>query len=278
MCDRSSRLRTPPGPTTFQRSNLAITEAVYATTIPILFGTKRLHGKLLDYYGFNAKQQSTPTGKGIFGSKGDFWEYYATVVICLAQGPAIALLNVWTYNGKLEDLSSTFSYTVPSGGGSVTPVSGNAAPIQVDLGVTKAVAYSVSTNDYGGSSKTLSGTQNVPLVKVPASPGAGQYSFNPTTGTYTFGAAESGSVTSIVYSSMFSLYYFIQNQFDIIPSGSPWQISPDNHDYYYANIGVTFLDTNTAGVLVSGAPSATGEYQVDIGYYNFYSGDAGRPV
>lgn len=259
--------------------SLQITEAVYATAIPILFGTKRLHGKLLDYFNFQAQKQSAPTGKGIFGSKGDYYEYFATVVTALAQGPCLGLINVWTYNGQLENLSSTYAYTVPGGGGSVAPVAANAAPIQLDLGVTKAVAYSVATNDYGGAPKTLIGTQNVPMVKVPSSPGAGQYSFNAGTGTYTFGAAEAGSNVSLVYSSMFSLYYYIQNQFDLVPASGPYEITPDNHDYYYEPISVTFLDTNTPGVNVSPAsPTATGEYNIVIGYYTFYSGDAGRPV
>ena len=254
-------------------------------TLPILVGTKRLHGKLLDYYGFNAVKQTAPTGKGVFGSKGQYYEYYATLVIALAQGPGKALLNVWDYAGMLENLSSAYSYTVPSGGGSVAPVSGSTAPIQVDLGCTKAVAYSVATNDYGGSPQTLAGTQNVPLTAVIGSPGANEYSFDQTTGTYTFGAAEAGSVVAINYSSTFSLYYFVQNQPGIIPASSPWQITVDNYQYFYEDQGVTFIDTNVAGTKVSGTPTATNEYQVvstggsfPTTYYQFWSGDAGRPV
>lgn len=259
--------------------NLYITESVLGSTIPILIGTRRLHGKLLDYYGFNAQKQSAPTGKGgIFGSKGDYYEYYATVVIALAQGPCIALLNVWDYSGMLENLSSIYAYTVPPGGGTVTPVAGNSAPIQINLGASKAVAYSVATNDYGGAPKTLTGTQNVPMQKVGSSPGLGQYSFNATTGAYTFGAAEAGSSVSIVYSSTFSLYYFVQTQAGLVPSSSPWQITPDNFAYFYQDLGVTFIDNNTAGVSVGGTPSATNEYNLSSGIYTFFSGDAGRPV
>ena len=266
-------------------SNLSVTESVYGTTLPILVGTKRLHGKLLDYFGFHAVKTSTPTGKGIFGSKGDYYEYYSTVVTALAQGPCAALLNVWTYNGLLENLTSSYNYTVPGGGGSVSPITGSAAPIQVDLGVVHPQAYSVATNDFGGSPKTLTGVQNVPLRRVPSLPGAGQYSFDLATGTYTFGAAMAGATVSISYSSMFSLYYFVQTQFDLIPASSPWQITVDNYQYFYQNSGVTFLDTNTPGIQVGSAPSASNEYQVvstggsmPTTYYQFYSGDAGRPV
>lgn len=78
-----------------------MTESVLGTCIPILIGTRRLHGRLLDYYGFKAVKQSAPTGKGgIFGSKGQFWEYYATMVIALCQGRVGPLLNVWDYSGS----------------------------------------------------------------------------------------------------------------------------------------------------------------------------------
>ena len=266
-------------------ANLSITESVYATTLPILFGTKRLHGKLLDYFNFKGVKTTAPTGKGIFGSKGDYYEYYATVVIALAQGPCVALLNVWTYNGMLENLSSTYNYTVPGGGGWVSPIDGNAAPIQVDLGVVHPQAYSVATNDFGGSPKVLTGIQNVPLRRVPSLPGAGQYSFDLATGTYTFGAAMAGATVAISYSSTFSLYYLIQTQFDLIPASSPWQITVDNYQYFYQDSGVTFIDNNSPGIPVGGAPTSPNEYQVvstggsfPTTYYQFYSGDAGRPV
>lgn len=259
--------------------NLSITESVLGTTIAILFGTKRLHAKLLDYYGFKAVKQSAPTGKGgIFGSKGDYWEYYATMVLGLCQGVVGPLLNVWDYSGELENLSQTSTYFVPFGGGSFAPVAGNSAPIQADFGVTKSVAYSVATNDYGGSPKTLTGSQNVPLRKVASSPGAGEYSFDLSTGTYTFGAAEAGSNVAVTYSSTFSLYYFEQVQPALIPDNNPFQITPDNYAYFYQDLGVTFIDTDTAGVSVGGTPSAPGEYHQGAGIYSFYPGDAGRPV
>ena len=258
--------------------NLSITESVLGTTIPILFGTKRLHGKLLDYYGFNAKKQSAPTGKGVFGSKGDYWEYYATLVMALAQGPIGPLLNVWDYSGELENLSQVSSYTVPTGGGSYAPVTGNAAPIQADLGVTKAVVYSVPTNDYGGSPKTLAGVQNVPLNRVTGTPAAGEYTFDLATGTYTFGPEEAGTQVAVSYSSQFSLYYFEQTQPALIPANTPFQITPDNYPYFYQDLGVIFIDTDTPGVSVSGTPSLPGEYHEGAGIYSFFPGDAGRPI
>ena len=248
------------------------------TCLTICIGTQRLHGKLLDFQDFKAILTSAPTGKGgVFGSKGQFFEYYSTLVIALAQGPCIALRNVWSYSGILENLSGSYSYTVPSGGGTVAPIAGNTAPIQNNLGVTKSVAYSVATNDYGGAPSTLSGTQQVPMTLVSSSPGAGEYTFNPSTGVYGFGAAEAGSDVAISYSSMFSLYYYEQTQAGIIPGGT-YTIDPDNLSYFYADDGVLFVDTNTPGVKVSGTPTASGEYWVNFGTYVFYSGDVGRMV
>src|ERR1700761_3348565 len=259
--------------------NLAITEAVLGTTIPLLFGTRRLHAKLLDYYGFTAKKQSAPTGKGIFGSKGDYWEYYATLIMALAQGQCGPLLNVWDYSGQLENLSSSQTYTVAAGGGSFTPVNGNTAPIQADLGVTKQVEYSVATNDFGGSPKTITGVQTVPFTKITSGPpAAGEYLFNASTGTYTFASEDAGTEVTVNYSSTFSLYYFVQNQPAIIPFSNPFQISPDNYAYFYQDLGVTFIDTDTPGTPVSGTPTASGEYHEGAGIYSFYPGEAGRPV
>ena len=275
--------------------NLSITESVLGTTLPILIGTQRLHAKLLDYYGFNAQKQSAPSGKGIFGSKGDYWEYYATIVAALAQGPCVSLLNIWTDSGQLVNLSNTVTYTVPPGGGSITPknqpfitepVANFIIPI---LGAVYEVGYVVSTNDYGGVPKTLTGTQTVPLIQIPyvplTQPGAGEFMFDSASGTYYFGPASAGLVVSITYAGLYSLYYFIQTQFDLIPSSAPFHITPDNQAYFYQDMGVTFIDTNTAGVPVNVTPTASGEYQVVpgtsggwIGGYVFYPGDEIRPV
>lgn len=263
---------------TGQVATLQVTESVLGSSLTIVIGTQRTHGKLLDFLDFNAILTSAPTGKGgVFGSKGQYFEYYATLVIALAQGPCVALRNVWSYSGLLENLSGSYSYTVPMGGGSIIPVTGNTAPIQQNLGVTQAQTYSVPTNDYGGAPGTLTGTQQTPMTLVGSSPGAGEYTFNPATGEYVFGAASAGAVVAISYTSMFSLYYYEQTQAGIIPGGT-FTIDPDNMSYFYADNGVTFVDNNSAGIPVSGTPTATNEYNVNFGSYVFFSGDVGRMV
>ena len=258
--------------------NLQVTESVYGTVLTVVIGTTRVHGKLLWYGGFKAKQASGG-GKGIFGGKGEQFEYSANCAIALAQGPAQALLNIWDQNGKLENLSSTYNYTIPGGGGSVIPSSNPV--VQEDLGVVSPQPYSVVANDYGSpGTTTLTGTQNVPFNRVSGTPGAGQYSFDASTGQYTFSAADAGKVVAISYSTVFSLYYYEATQAAVIPN-SPYQVSTDNQSYFQADQGVTFYSTadgNVAGTPVGGTPSAPYQYHESGGVYTFYSGDVGKTV
>lgn len=259
--------------------NLSVTESVYGTVVPIVVGTTRVHGKLLWYGGFKAVQAPNTGGKGIFGGKSQVYDYYADVVVLLAQGPCVALLNVWDQQGKLENLSSTYTYTIGSGGTSVSPVQTGQPPIQQDLGVTASKNYSVNANDYGGPGPvTLTGTQQVPFKAVSGSPGQGEYSFNPSTSTYSFNAADSGTTVAISYSSVFSLYYFEATQAANIPTQSPWTVSTDNQQYFYRDNGVTFVDTGEPLTRVDYPPTASGEYQELVGFYTFAQADAGRYV
>jgi hypothetical protein len=259
-----------------QLHNLQVTESVFGTTLPIVIGTSRVHGKLLDYNGFTATQTSSGGGKGIFGGKGDITEYSANVVIALAQGPCQGILSIWDQQGKLANYSGSTSYTVPSGGGSITPQTN--PPIQnIGGGVYANVPYSVTADDYGSTGPTsFTGIQQIPMTSVATPTTAYEYNFN--NGTYTFPAAAAGLSVTITYSSVFSLYYFAQTQAAEIPLGAPYQVSTDNQAYFQANNGVVFVDTGEALTLVSGAPTASGTYSEDVGFYSFAPADAGRYV
>lgn len=256
-----------------QLHNLQLTQSVFGTTAPIIFGTRRVAAKLLFYGGFYAVNAPNSGGKGIFGGKNQEFDYYADCQLALASGSAaggcLALLNVWDQQGKLQNQGSVYSYTVPSGGGTVAPQAAGAPPIQQDLGVSKAAAYSVTANDYGaGGSRTLSGTQQVAMTKVTGTPSAGQYSFNASTSEYTFAAADAGAVVSISYSTVFSLYYFVQTQAAQIPLSGPYQVSTDNEAYFWSDGGVIRVDTGAA--LVAGT-----DYTQSDGVYTFSSALAG---
>ena len=251
--------------------NLQLTQAVFGTTAPIIIGTRRVAAKLLFYGGFYAVTAPNSGGKGLGGGKGNQqFDYYADLIAALASGSASGgcrgILNVWDQQGRLQNQSGSVSYTIPSGGGSVAPAAG-AAPIQMDLGVTKSAAYSVVANDYGsGGSRTLTGTQNVPLVKVTGTPGAGQYAFDGT--NYSFAAADAGSTVTITYSAVFSLYYFEDTQSAEVPLSSPYQISTRNQAYFARDNGVVRVDTGAA--LIEGT-----DYTEGSGVYTFSSSLAG---
>lgn len=260
--------------------NLQVTESTFGTVLPIVIGTARVHGKLLDYNGFAAVNAPNSGGKGIFGGKGQIFDYSANVAIALAQGPCGGLLNIWDQQGKLQNETSVYSYTIPPGGGSVTPQAASAPKLQADLGVTTVESYSVSANDYGSpGATTLTGTQVVPLNRVATAPGPGEYNTNVATGTYTFSGADAGKVVAISYSCTFSLYYFEETQAAEIPLSGPYTVSTDNQTFFQADNGVTFVDTGVALTAVpAGTTPSTGQYNEDVGFYTFAAADAGRYV
>lgn len=265
--------------------NLQVTESVYGTCATIVFGTCRVHGKLLAYAGFQAQKAPNAAGKGVFGGKATEYVYFADVEMFLAQGassqPCAGLLNVWDQNGKLQNEGGSFAYTIPSSG-SATVVPSTSPSVGADLGVFKNVAYSMVANDYGsGGSVTLTGTQQVRFEKVTGFPGLGQYSFNASSGEYTFTTLDAGTSVAINYSTVFSLYYYQQTQAAIIPNSTPWQVSTDNQAFFFSGQSVIFYsvaDGNTTGTRVGGTPSAHYQYNQTAGVYTFYSGDAGKTV
>ena len=199
-----------------------------------------MHQKLLFYGGFYGVTAPNSGGKGIFGGKATAWDYYADVLMLLAQGSAaggcIGVLNVWDQQGKLQNETQTYSYTIPGSSAVVTPSTSPA--IAADLGVYTTASYSVTANDYGGGgSHTLTGTQQISLERVSGPPGPDQYAFNPSTGQYTFNTANAGLAVTISYSLVFSLYYFEQTQAAVVP-GSPYQVSTDNQSYFWQDNGV----------------------------------------
>src|ERR1035437_7267896 len=60
--------------------HLQVAERVYATCAPIVFGTCRVHAKLLFYGGFYATKAPNSGGKGLFGGKATEYIYYADVL------------------------------------------------------------------------------------------------------------------------------------------------------------------------------------------------------
>ena len=248
--------------------NLSVTEAVFGTCAPIVFGTCRVHQKLLFYGGFYAVTAPNSGGKGIFGGKTTEWDYYADVLMLLAQGSltkgCAGIINVWDQQGKLENQSTTVDFAIASGSTIYVPP-GDA--VISDLGVYTVVPYTQAFTDYGGGSGVLSGNQSIVFINTTGTPVSGEYYFDPTTRTYTFSTADIGKTVTISYSTVFSLYYCERTQGAEIP-GAPYQISTDNQTYFWQDQGVTYVDT--------GLPCTA--YTQSDGVYTFTSADVGRLV
>src|SRR5579863_1410444 len=174
--------------------------SLYGKPIPIVYGAHRLPANLIWYGDFTATK-SQAGGKGLLGTgKGKSFIYNAAVAALLCEGPIVGIGNVWDTQGLLILQSTTVTFTVPGGGGSVTPTPPGSGNFYHDMGVARADAYSVGPfTDYGSPGPvTLSGTQQTPMIGDGGS-GAGHYTINPSTGQYTFNSADGGKVMTITY-------------------------------------------------------------------------------
>ncbi len=190
--------------------SIQIQTSEYGVPIPYAAGTVKLPVKLIDYVGFRAVGESQG-GKG--GGDVSSYEYFATIDCALCTGPIDGIGNAYDEGGASDVTAAVETYTIPAGGGTHTSASNTT---ENDQGVTYQQAYNFTANDYGSDGEqTFSGTHQVPMEKVQASPGAGEYSVvqdsNVTstsggiiTGSggnlhYTFSGADAGKTVTITY-------------------------------------------------------------------------------
>lgn len=258
--------------------SLKVTESVLGTTIPVIFGTQRVHSKLLDYDDFVGKKDPNAGGKGIFGGKTSVNDYFAAVDAALCEGPIGGILSIWSQNGKLSQQGMSETFTVPANG--QYPVT-SGGQFQNDLGVAFQRPYSATANDFGSAgAQTLSGTQNVPLTRVTGRPAQGQYSIDTTLGVYVFHPMDAGETAVISYS--YSLYYSQATEATMIPTSSPYAFNPANQSYFYKDVSVVYVTSGQPLTRVDGTPQH-GQYQVSSdadsgGTYFFSAADAGLEV
>jgi hypothetical protein len=278
--------------------NLQFTESIFGTCVPIVFGTPRVHGKLLFYGGFNAQKSKNSAGKGIFGGKATQFIYYADNLQCLGQGSGSdhcrGIINVWDQNGRMANQNSNYNYLIAS---PYTVQPSTNPVISADLGVYQpGVVITMPTDNYGSgnaSSTVVNVTQNAVFKHVPGGPqGPQQYTFDPSSGTYSFHASDAGKTVTIIYNTVFSLYYEATTQAADIPTSTiPPQISTDNQQYFYKDNGVVYVQTGQPLIRdsddSSSEPSQPGHYNVKTGpisdtspggFYTFNRADAGQFV
>lgn len=249
--------------------SLQVTNSLNGVVIPILFGTNRVALNLLWTGDFTNGQPYQAGGKGL-GKSGNAYEYFAAVLGGLCQGTLLAVLNVYSQNGRLNLNATTEQFTVPPGGGSYTVA--NSPVFATDAGVGAAVGYSVTADNFGAPGPVvLSGVQQVPHQPVSGSPGANQYSVSG--GTYTFPASSGGLTMTISYT--FSLYVLGSTEDYNIPSSGPFEITVQFAPEWRTDEGVLNVLTGVPFTVGSGP----GQYTTDgNGNYFFNAADANDSV
>ncbi|MGC2695022.1 MAG: phage tail protein [Candidatus Angelobacter sp.] len=186
---------------------LRVQTSSYGQVIPIVYGQNRISGRLLwsgDFAAIPHTSTQKVGGKGLGSGGGNAisnttYTYQSAVATALALGPIQNINNVWDTKGRLTLLTTSAQFTVPGGGGSFLPPN-DGRIFHSGRGVGRQDAYSLLVNDYGSDgSITLTGNQQTPMALVGSSPGAGQYTLNPSTGQHTFSAFDAGKVMTITY-------------------------------------------------------------------------------
>ncbi|HKV95773.1 MAG TPA: phage tail protein [Candidatus Angelobacter sp.] len=186
---------------------LRVQTSSYGQVVPIVYGQNRISGRLIWSGDFTAIPHTSTQkvgGKGLGSGGGNAisnttYTYQSAVATALCLGPIQNIHNVWDTKGRLTLVSTSVQFTVPPGGGSFLPPP-DGRIFHSGIGVSRADSFSLLVDDYGSDgSFALAGTQQMPMVLVGSSPGAGQYLLNTSTGQHTFSSADAGKTMTINY-------------------------------------------------------------------------------
>lgn len=134
--------------------------ATYGTSVPVVFGTERIAGNIIDHYDLVSKEEVTDAGKGgntyVTG-----YQYFATLLIGLAEGPCSGngIKKVW----QNEDLitnpftlkkgqygQTPWSYTLSKHPDKALPYSGLCYVAAADLPLSANATPNVYNFEYQG--------------------------------------------------------------------------------------------------------------------------------
>jgi len=251
--------------------------SLFGTPIKLLYGQNRIAGDVI----WTGDWQANPAdGKGSKGGKGgNQYDYKTAISVGLCMGPVSEILGIFVDKTILSITGTSNNVTVPVSL-QVTPnVAGGT--FGSDAGVGQFQTFSVVANDFGSpGSTTLSGTQTIALEYVTGTPGPGQYTVNPSTGVYTFNAAQLNQLVQISYnfhqtSSSGTGDVIADFGFDFITGEqgqSPWGYVSTNHPNqalgytglaYVANKN---LDLGSSGVISNYSFEVGGLLQSDPGF------------
>ncbi len=266
------------GPPPVPQFQTRVNQSVYGLPFISVMGCAQVQQQLLWVDGFTWSQQGKKTG-----GKSNSFIYAADVIVGLCNGPILGVADVWSNQSWLGLPQASETYVIAGPSYTYTPT--NASTLTNDLGVGIANTYGGTYNDYGApTSNTLSGTDysRMSTQSYGHSLATGQYSVNPSNGTYNFSSADNGRTVNILYK--YSLINYNQSENDIIPStqqilvGGGIQFMGDNGVWYASGPNQGNRLTLVSG---SGTPGVTGTYTVSgsaPAYYKFASGDIGAEV
>ncbi len=93
---------------------------------------------------------------------------------------------------------------------------------------------------------------------------------------YVFSSEQNGQTVVITYYAY--SYYIIENELDVVPESSPYEVVVQYQTEFYRDLGVTYYPSGVALTPVSGTPTETGTYNPNNGTYKFPPGDAGQGI
>ncbi len=93
-------LFSKPATNTTTFNGLQIQTAVFGQPIPLIYGTTRLSGNIIDYIDFTQTSSGGGGGKGGGGKGGSGYSYSVAVAIGLCQGPINGIGRVWGGNSN----------------------------------------------------------------------------------------------------------------------------------------------------------------------------------
>lgn len=252
--------------------------SLFGIPIKLLYGQNRISGDVIWTGDWQANAVSG--GKGGKGGKGGSqYDYKTAIIVGLCMGPVSEILGIFVDKTILSITSTSNNITVPVSLQVTPTVAGGT--FGSDAGVGQFQNFSVVANDFGSpGSTTLSGTQVIALEYVSGTPGPGQYTVDPTTGQYTFNAAQMNQLVQISYnfhqtSSSGTGDVIADFGFDFITGEqgqSPWGYISTHHPSQalgytgLAYVANQLLDLGSSGVISNYSFEVGGLMQSDPGF------------
>ena len=113
--------KSNPIPVNNRLGGVRVQTSVLGVPKPIIYGRNRIAGNLIWYGGFSSRPINSKGGKGgLFGAGGkagnQTYDYGATVIIGICQGPITGVGSVWDTQGTLPINYTAEEFSMPGSG------------------------------------------------------------------------------------------------------------------------------------------------------------------